>query len=202
MTFKNAIGYIRVLPESRDEDAEYNIDLQKKEILLYANDNGYHIIDWKIDEISNMKDDSFALSCILYGADTVNSSCDAVIAFKNDCLTFDTKLYFYYLYVLAKKNIKLLCVQESFAENTEVTNSYRAMAQFIAEQERKNIARYTLKVSLPGRPERVCEGSCIPLGYKMVDGALVINEEEASLVRAAFDKLSKGGIDEKGDKSE
>ena len=56
-TFKNAIGYIRVSTEQQAGDDKYGIDVQKQAILLYANENGYNIVDWKIDEISGAKDD-------------------------------------------------------------------------------------------------------------------------------------------------
>ena len=47
MTFKNAIGYIRVSTERQADDDKYGIEVQKQTILLYANDNGYNIVDWK-----------------------------------------------------------------------------------------------------------------------------------------------------------
>ena len=93
---KNAIGYVRVSTEKQAGDDKYGIDIQKQAILLYANDNGYNIVDWKIDEMSGAKDDRPALSEILFGEIT-NPPIEAVIVFKNDRLARDTKLYFYYL---------------------------------------------------------------------------------------------------------
>ena len=136
MTFKNAIGYIRVSTERQADDDKYGIEVQKQAILLYANDNGYNIVDWKVDEISGAKDDRPGLNEILYGDDVSNPPYEAVIVFKNDRVARDTKLYFYYLYVLEKKNIKLLSTQESFTEGSKFANIYRALLQFVAEQER------------------------------------------------------------------
>jgi DNA invertase Pin-like site-specific DNA recombinase len=123
--FKNAVGYIRVSTKQQAEEEKYGIDVQKQAILLYANDNGYNIVDWKIDEISGAKDDRPALNEILYG-DVTNPPFEAVIVFKNDRLARDTKLYFYYLYTLEKKNIKLLSTKEEFAEGNDFANIYRA----------------------------------------------------------------------------
>ena len=53
---------------------------------------------------------------ILYDEDISNPPFEAVIAFKSDRVARDTKLYFYYLYVLEKRNIKLLSTQEVFPE--------------------------------------------------------------------------------------
>ncbi len=111
-----------------------------------------------------------------------------MIVFKNDRVARDTKLYFYYLYVLEKKNIKLLSTQESFTEGSEFANIYRALLQFVAEQERKNIALRTgkgrsIKASCGGY-----SGGRRPYGYKVVDGVLTIDEQEAPIVKFIFEK--------------
>jgi DNA invertase Pin-like site-specific DNA recombinase len=190
--FKNAIGYIRVSTEQQGGEDKYGIDTQKQEILLYANNNGYHIVDWKIDEKSGAADDRPALNEILYGDDISNPPFEAVIIFKTDRLARDTKLYFYYLYVLEKRNIKLLSTKEDFAEGGEFTNIYRALIQFVAEQERKNIALRTSK----GRSIKAqCggySGGRVPYGYSVKEGVLVINDNERPIVEFIFQETSNG----------
>lgn len=189
--FKNAIGYIRVSTEEQAADDRFGIDAQKQSILLYANNNGYNIIDWKIDKMSGAKDDRPALNDILYG-DVTNPPFEAVIIFKNDRLARDTKLYFYYLYTLEKKNIKLLSTEESFAEGNEMANIYRALLQFVAEQERKNIALRTSK----GRSIKAAcggySGGRCPYGYKIENGRLIIREDEAIMVKKVFSMWNDG----------
>lgn len=190
-TFKNAIGYIRVSTEQQAGDDKYGIDVQKQAILLYANENGYNIVDWKIDEISGAKDDRPMLNEILYG-DVTNPPFEAIIVFKNDRVARDTKLYFYYLYTLEKKNIKLLSVEEKFAEGDEFANIYRALLQFVAEQERKNIALRTGKGrSMKAQCGGYSGGRC-PYGYKVENGVLVINEEERPIVEFIFREIEEG----------
>lgn len=190
--FKNAIGYIRVSTEQQAKDEKYGIDVQKQAILLYANDNGYNIVEWKIDEISGVKDDRPALNEILYGDNVTNPPYEAVIVFKNDRLARDTKLYFYYLYSLEKKNIKLISTKEEFSEGNEFANIYRALLQFVAEQERKNIALRTSK----GRSIKAqCGGYAggrAAYGYKIESGRLVINEEERPIVEYIFKRKKEG----------
>lgn len=184
---KNAIGYIRVSTGQQADDDKYGIDVQKREILLYANDNGYSIVDWKIDEISGAKDDRPALNEVLYGA-VINPPFEAVIIFKNDRLARDTKLYFYYLYTLEKKNIKLLSTKEEFSEGSDFANIYRALLQFVAEQERKNIALRTGKGrSMKAQCGGYAGGRC-PYGYKVSNGRLIINENEKDVVKIIFEK--------------
>lgn len=190
--FKNAIGYIRVSTEKQAKDDKYGIDTQKQAILLYANKNGYHIVDWKIDTESGAKDDRPALNEILYGENVTNPPFEAVIVFKNDRVARETKLYFYYLYTLEKRNIKLLSTKEEFAEGDDFANIYRALLQFVAEQERKNIALRTGK----GRSIKAqCggySGGRVPYGYSVSNGVLVINEQERPVVELIFEETTKG----------
>lgn len=191
-SFKNAIGYIRVSTEQQAGDDKFGVDAQKQEILLYANANGYNIVDWKIDEISGVKDDRPALNEILYGENITNPPFEAVIVFKNDRLARDTKLYFYYLYTLEKRNIKLLSTKEEFAEGSEFANIYRALLQFVAEQERKNIALRTSKGrSIKASCGGYSGGRC-PYGYSVKSGVLVINEDERPIVELIFEEKAKG----------
>lgn len=190
--FKNAIGYIRVSTEQQADEDKYGIDVQKQAILLYANNNGYNIVDWKIDEISGISEERPALNEILYGDNVTNPPFEAVIVFKNDRLARDTQLYFYFLYTLKKKNITLLSTKEEFREGSDMANIYRALIMFVAEQERKNIALRTSKGrSIKAQCGGYSGGRC-PYGYKVSDGRLIINEEERPIVEYVFEENAKG----------
>lgn len=190
--FRNAIGYVRVSTLEQAGEDKFGIDAQKQSILLYANNNGYNIVDWKIDTSSGAKDDRPALNEILYGDNISNPPFEAVIVFKNDRLARDTKLYFYYLYTLEKRNIKLLSVQEEFTEGNEFANIYRALLQFVAEQERKNIALRTSKGrGIKAQCGGYSGGRC-PYGYKVQDHRLIINEDERPIVEYVFSEYDKG----------
>lgn len=192
MEFKNAVGYVRVSTDGQVGEDKYGIDSQKQAILLYANTNGYNIVQWYIDEISGAKDDRPELNKILYGDDVTNPPYEAVIVFKNDRLARDTKLYFYYLYTLEKRNIKLLSAIEEFNEGGDFANIYRALLQFVAEQERKNIALRTSK----GRSIKAAcggySGGRCPYGYSVSNGQLVINESEVPIIKYVFSENLKG----------
>ena len=185
--FKNAIGYIHVGTENLDSGNEYEIDTQKEKILAYANRQGYNIVEWFYDESINSEAQNLVMEWmqILNSEDITNPPFAAIIAFKNNLVAQDTKLYFYYLYVLEKRNIKLLCTQEIFPEG-DITNIYRELMLFVAEQERKNIAVRTgngrkIKAAAGGY-----SGGRAPYGYKIEHGRMVINEEEAEIVKEIF----------------
>ena len=181
---KKAIGYIRV--STNEQDERFGADAQKDAIRKFAREKGYTIVAWNKDVISGVSDERPELNKILYGDDVVNPPFEAVIVFKSDRLARDTKLYFYYLYLLEKKGVKLLSVEENFGDDEIFANIYRSMMLFVAEQERKNIALRTSK----GRKIKAITGGYAggrcPFGYKAVNGQLAVNESEAEIVREIF----------------
>lgn len=183
---KSAIGYIRVSTENQAGDDKYGIESQRNAILDYADKNGYSIVMWKVDEISGVKDDRPAMNDILFGETIMNPPIQAVIAFKSDRIARDMKLYFYYLYVLEKRNIKLLSTEETFDDSNGFAGVYRSLLMFVAEQERRNIALRTTR----GRSIKAAcggySGGRAPFGYKAEGGRLVINEEERPIVEYIF----------------
>ena len=193
MNFKNAVGYIRVSTEGQVGDDKFGIDSQKQSILLYANENGYNIVEWFIDKaVSGVKDNRPELDKILYGTDVTNPPYEAVIVAKSDRMARDIKLYFYYLYTLEKKNIKLLSVCEQFDDDNGLSGIYRSIMLFVAEQERRNIAMRTsggrrIKAKAGGY-----SGGRSPYGDKGENSQLVINEDDVPIVKAVFEGLDAG----------
>lgn len=188
---KRAIGYIRVSTAEQAEPEKYGLDAQRAAITEYADKNGYQIIDWRQDVGSGVDSERPGLNEILYG-DCFNPPVEAVIVFKSDRVARDTKLYFYCLFLLEKKRISLISVEEDFPEGTEFANIYRSMIMFAAEMERKNI---TLRTSR-GRAQKSAVGGYaggrVPYGYKVVDHCLVVNEAEAELVRRVYQLRAEG----------
>lgn len=194
--FKNAIGYIRVSTEGQAADDKYGVEAQREKILSYANQEGYNIVEWFYDEVSGTETDNPDTEWmkILHGENITNPPFEAVIAFKSDRVSRDTKKYFYFLYVLEKRNIKLLSTQENFVEGNEFANIYRALMMFVAEQERKNIALRTGNGRRAKAAAGGYSGGRAPYGYEIKEGQLAINEKEAEVVRMIFEKKGKMAI--------
>ena len=172
-----AVGYIRAGLENQGEDDRSSIEEQRQGIQEYADRNGYQIVQWLTDIASGVSEDRPEFKRLLYGDEFINSQVEAVIAFKTDRVSYSTKMYFYYLFVLEKKNIKLISVENSFAEDGELADIYRSLMLFVAEQERKNIALRTstgrgVKASMGGY-----SGGRPPYGYRAVDRKLQINAD-------------------------
>lgn len=187
---KEAVGYIRVSTENQAQDDKYGIEAQRQGIIQYAKENGYIITKWFEDHVSGASDRKPEWDKIL-GQRIENPPFQAVIVYKNDRVARDMKLYFYYLYKLDLKSIKLISVTEDFGGDAEFANIYRALLQFVAEQERKNISNRTAA----GRREKAkaggyCGGKA-PYGYISKGGKLFIDKEEAEMVRMVFKMIDR-----------
>lgn len=183
---KKAIAYIRVSTAEQGGDDRFGIEAQKQEIMKYAETNGYEIVDVLVDTISGVKENRPQWDRIILDEKVANPPYEAVITFKADRVARDIKLYFYFLYKLEMKGIKLISTQENFDEGDALANVYRSLMIFVAEQERANIALRTSK----GRAIKATRGGYAggrpPLGYKVVDNELQIDENEANIVKTIF----------------
>ena len=182
-----AVGYIRVSTKQQAAEDRLGIEAQKQAIQTYADREGYEIVRWYKDEISGVKENRDALDEILFGVDMDDLGAKAVIAYKSDRIARDIKLYFYYLFVLEKRHIKLLSVTEQFDDDAYGLSSvFRTLMLFVAEQERKNICARTSG----GRKAKAAQGGYAggkpPYGYAVVGKKLVVDESEAEMVREIF----------------
>ena len=188
---KQAIGYVRV--STKEQSDKFGIEAQKGAIEEYANKNGIKIIDWVCDNVSGVVEDRDGWNRIIVDPKVVNPPYQAVIVFKSDRVARDLKLYFYFEWLLFKKGVELISVNDGFPD---VPNEYKGIIKsfilFSAEQERNNI---TLRTS-GGRTIKAKTGGYAggrsPFGYKVVDGELVIDNYEAEVVKLIFDMRSKG----------
>lgn len=190
---RNAVGYIRVSTKGQADDDRFGKDVQRAAIQSYAESHGYAIVKWFEDEMSGAKDHRPALDEILYGDELANPPFEAVIAFKSDRISRNTKMYFYYLYTLEKKGIQLISTQENFEDDPYGLSSiYRSLILFVAEQERKNIALRTTR----GRYEKAMAGGHASAkanyGYRIENKRLVVEPKEAEVVRLVYEMRDQG----------
>lgn len=191
VSYRKAIGYIRVSTEKQAKDDKFGVAAQKQAIEDYARKHQYTIVEWFEETISGVKDERPIFNKIINNE--LDIVVDAVVVYKSDRVARDTKLYFYYLYRLDKLNIKLVSTIEEFDEGNEIANIYRAIIQFVAEQERLNILRRTSG----GKKQKFLAGGWsagrIPIGYKSEKGVLIVDENTAPIVQQIF-RLRRGGM--------
>lgn len=186
-----AIGYIRVSTDGQIGEDKFGIEAQKKMIGEYAEKNGHEIVRWVTDEGESGAKLRPGFDNIIFG-DVENPPFEAVIVAKSDRVARDINIYYYYKMKLKMKDIKLLSVSEDFGQMGVLSTMLEAFTLCVAEQERENITKRTsagrkIKSSRGGY-----SGGKAPMGYKVLNGQLVVNKEESPTVIRAFELKDSG----------
>lgn len=185
------VGYIRVSTDAQAD--KFGIDAQKNLIETYCGSHDMELLDWYIDSgVSGVKESRPQLDRLLFG-EIGNPPVEAVIVAKSDRMARDIKLYYYYMMLFEKKKMQLISATEEIVnDDSGLGNVYKALMLFVAEQERVNITKRTSG----GRKEKALMGGYSggrkAYGYRLVNGRLCENPEEAKMVREIF-KLREEG---------
>lgn len=192
-TTKRAVAYCRVSTAGQVGEDKFGIDSQMDMIKEYCTSNGIELVNWYIDEgVSGAEKKRPALSKLLEG-EVTNPPVQYVVVAKADRLARDINLYYGFKAKLADMDLEIISVKEDWSAQDKLTamilENFMAV---VAEIEKENI-----KVRMSGGRKQKAKhggyaGGQAPMGYKVINGALVINEEEAPVVRFIFDRKKRG----------
>lgn len=188
---QNVIAYIRVSTDNQAKENKFGLEAQKEQISAYAADHDMKVVRWVEDKGESGAKERPGLDEIVFGEAT-NPPYDAVLVAKSDRIAREINLYFFYKYKLLKKEIKLISISEDFGSAGSLAPIMEALIVSWAQIDRENINKRTsagrkIKASKGGY-----SGGRAPMGYKVIDGRLEINEEEAKVVRFIFDRKANG----------
>ena len=186
----NVIGYIRVSTTAQCGEDRFGLDVQTQQIEDYAKQHNMTIIKWFKDEGESGAKERPGFDEIIYGEIT-NPPYEAVLVAKSDRVARDINIYYYYKMMLKKKDIQLISITEDFGQFGVFAPMLEAFTLCVADMERENIMKRTtagrnLKASRGGY-----SGGRAPMGYKVQDGELVINPDEAKAVIRIFELREK-----------
>lgn len=191
---RQAVAYMRVSTTGQVGEDAFGLDAQKEQIINYSKANDIQIVDWFADEgVSGADPHKPGLDAIVAGAAT-NPPVEMVITAKNDRISRKVEYYYAYKIKLQEVGIKIVSVAEDFGRDGMFTPILEAVTAALAEVERGMITARTsggrkVKASRGGY-----SGGRTPYGYtvdKNIRG-MVINEEQAKVVRLIFDMKEKG----------
>lgn len=187
----NVIAYTRVSTDGQCADDKFGLDAQKKQIIEYCEKHDMTIIQWFSDEGESGAKYRPGFDEIVYG-DVSNPPYEAVVVAKSDRVARDINIYYYYKASLLKKNINLISIAEDFGQFGVFSNMLESFVLCMAEMERENINKRTSG----GRKIKAAQGGYsggrAPMGYRVQDKKLVINPEEAEVVRFIFERKFNG----------
>lgn len=188
---KNVVGYIRVSTDGQVGEDKFGLEAQREQILDYCRRNDLNIVKWYSDEGESGAKYRPGFDEIVYG-EVTNPPYEAVVVAKSDRVARDINIYFYYQGALLRKNIELISITEDFGQFGVFANMLKAFTLTCAEMERDNITKRTSA----GRKIKAAQGGYSggrpPFGYRVDNGQLVIDEEEAKTVRRIFELRAEG----------
>ena len=187
----NVIGYIRVSTDGQCGEDKFGLDAQREQIVEYCARNDMEISRWVMDEGESGAKERPGFDQITYG-DVSNPPHEAVVVAKSDRVARDINIYYYYKMMLKKKDMNLISISEDFGQFGVFANMLEAFTLCVAEMERDNITKRTSGGRRMKAANGGYSGGRAPMGYKVENKSLVINEEEAKAVRFIFERKFAG----------
>lgn len=182
---KRVALYIRVSTEEQVLHGD-SIRTQTEALEQYAKDNNFIIVDKYIDEgysATNLKRPNLKRMI----DDVKKNKIDLVMITKIDRLSRGVKNYYKIMETLEKHKCDWKTILEDYDSSTAAGRLHINIMLSVAENEAAQTSE-RIKFVFQDKLKRgeVITGS-VPFGYKIKDKHLVIKEDEASIVREAFD---------------
>ena len=127
-------------------------------------------------------------------ADAKEKKFDRVLVYKLDRLSRSQKDTLYLIEdVFIKNDVSFVSLSESFDTGTPFGIAMVGILSVFAQLERANITeRMSLGRTARAKKGKYHGGSRAPIGYRYIDGELVVDPYEASLIRKIFDMCESG----------
>lgn len=169
----------------------YSLDAQKDKLKKYADYQEMSIVGEYSDEgksgksVEGRPQFKQMLSDIENGKDDV----DYVLVFKLSRFGRNAADVLSSLEKMKDYGVNLICVEDGIDSSKDAGKLMISVLSAVAEIERENILVQTME----GRRQKVREGKWnggfAPYGYQLVNGELIIAEDEAEIIRIIYDKF-------------
>ena len=172
----------------------YSLDAQKTRMKAYADFNNYQIVGEYEDAGKSGKSiEGRASFCRMM--EDIKSGKDGVayvLVFKLSRFGRNAADVLSTLQVMQDFGVNLICVEDGIDSSKDAgKDAGKLMISFlsaVAEIERENIRVQTMEGRIQKAREGRWNGGFAPYGYRLVDGVLQINEDEAPAIRTIFEQ--------------
>ena len=166
----------------------YSLDAQKARMKAYADFNDYQIIGEYEDAGKSGKSiEGRASFCRMM--EDIKSGKDGVayvLVFKLSRFGRNAADVLSTLQVMQDFGVNLICVEDGIDSSKDAGKLMISVLSAVAEIERENIRVQTMEGRIQKAREGRWNGGFAPYGYRLVDGVLQINEDEAPAIRTIF----------------
>ena len=168
----------------------YSLDAQKARMKAYADFNDYQIVGEYEDAGKSGKSiEGRASFCKMM--DDIKSGKDGVayvLVFKLSRFGRNAADVLSTLQVMQDFGVNLICVEDGIDSSKDAGKLMISVLSAVAEIERENIRVQTMEGRIQKAREGRWNGGFAPYGYRLVDGLLQINEDEAPAIRTIFEQ--------------
>ena len=168
----------------------YSLDAQKARMKAYADFNDYQIVGEYEDAGKSGKSiEGRASFCRMM--EDIKSGKDGVayvLVFKLSRFGRNAADVLSTLQVMQDFDVNLICVEDGIDSSKDVGKLMISVLSAVAEIERENIRVQTMEGRIQKAREGRWNGGFAPYGYRLVDGVLQINEDEAPAIRTIFEQ--------------
>ena len=166
----------------------YSLDAQKTRMKAYADFNNYQIVGEYEDAGKSGKTiEGRASFCRMM--EDIKSGKDGVayvLVFKLSRFGRNAADVLSTLQVMQDFGVNLICVEDGIDSSKDAGKLMISVLSAVAEIERENIRVQTMEGRIQKAREGRWNGGFAPYGYRLVDGVLQINEDEAPAIRTIF----------------
>lgn len=183
---KRVVSYLRISTVNQIDNT--SIEVQREKIDLYCKLNN-------IDLVKEFKDEGLSAKGIEardqykemmnYVRDPKNDI-DGILVYKADRVHRSLKNLMIMIDELEEISVSFVSITEQFDTSSPQGLLFLQMIGSFSEFERKIIAERTKSGRIANAKKEVYAGGRVPFGYKLVDGKLLINDEEAKIIQDIF----------------
>lgn len=198
MKKKRAYVYTRVSTSMQIDG--YSLDAQEERIKQYAKAYDIEIVDVYKDagksgtSIIGRNNFITMLDDIKEEKDNV----DCVLVFKLSRFGRNAADTLNSLQVMEEHGVYLVSVDDGLDSSKDAGKLVITILSAVAEMERENIIAQTMEGRKQKAREGKWNGGFAPIGYKLQDGELIINEDEAKAIKMIFDLYTNSDMGANG----
>ena len=169
----------------------YSLDAQKDKLRKYAEYQEMSIVGEYSDEGKSGKsvEGRPQFKQMLADVESGKDNVDYVLVFKLSRFGRNAADVISSLQKMQDYGVNLICVEDGIDSSKDVGKLMISVLSAVAEIERENILVQTMEDRRQKAREGRWNGGFAPYGYQLVNGELIIAEDEAEIIRIIYDKF-------------
>lgn len=170
----------------------YSLEAQKARMKAFADFNNYEIAGEYEDAGKSGKsiEGRIQFSQMMEDIKSGKDGISYVLVFKLSRFGRNAADVLSTLQVMQDFGVNLICVEDGIDSSKDAGKLMISVLSAVAEIERENIRIQTMEGRIQKAREGRWNGGVAPYGYRLVDGNLEINEEEAEAIRIIFEQYT------------